>query len=778
MGDGDYLDFSGGVFYGSVTGVGAAAPASSGGVSNLLSAPAVFTGRDEETEQLLDVLDPSRMSGRPTVSAVSGLGGVGKTALTLHVAHTARERGWFPGGALFVDLRGYDEVPATSDHAVLSLLRAIVGAGQIDPSEDPYARYRAELSCREPVLIVLDNVSDPAQITPLLPGEGSGHGVLITSREVQDSLLVRQFTIGVLATEDACRLVRRSLREHDPQDTRAVDEPDAVRELVALCGHLPLALLIAAALLRRRKPRSVTTLTVELRAAADRVRALQFKGVDQYRRDLALRPVFDVMYARLEQELARVFRLLGQGPEDGIGIAAAASLTGLPLERLEPLLEELTAASLLAPLPGGGRWRMHDLVQLYVRTVVLGDSELVTEAAEARGRLLGYYYPAALEAKFQVQEPDRESEWFEGGRDHALGWLDSERTGLLTAARWTDTEDPTQAKTAMWLALSMDTYLELRHAFDDCAMLAVAARDTAHRFDIPEAEAMASDILGGALSGLRRFDEALDAHHHARDVYTGLGDLGGQARTWHNVAIALRGLRRHDEALDAKQHSLRSYMELGDVRDTAIARTSLGIVLDELGRPEEARAALAQALPEHSAAGNRDGEATALNSLGLVLLRLGRHDESVTTLTRALGLSAELGNWHLRAKAWNHLGLTLQGLGRFEEAADAHRRARDWNGRLGDSHTEATAWLNLGNALVGLSQPEEAVDAFRHACDLFKASGDWFYVGGTLNNMAGVFEMQKQTSEARTAFTSSAEAYGRAGAEAHAATARRHAERV
>jgi hypothetical protein len=142
MGDGDYFDFRGGVFHGPVTGVGPVAAPSSSEVSNLMGAPAVFTGRDEETKQLLDVLDPTRRSGRAAVSTISGLGGVGKTALALQVAHTAR---WFPGGALFVDLRGYDEVPTTSDHAVLSLLRAILGSGPIDPGEDPYARYRAEL---------------------------------------------------------------------------------------------------------------------------------------------------------------------------------------------------------------------------------------------------------------------------------------------------------------------------------------------------------------------------------------------------------------------------------------------------------------------------------------------------------------------------------------------------------------------------------------------------------------------------------------------------------
>lgn len=182
MGDGDYFDFRGGTFHGPVTGKSEsprAAPSPTA-LSALPAAPAVFTGREDEVAELLGALDPGVGSGSESVviSAVSGLGGVGKTALALCVAHAARGRGWFSGGALFVDLRGYDEVPVTADQAVLALLRALgVGDADLPPTADEqYARYRGELSSREPVLILLDNASDPAQIVPLLPGEGADIG--------------------------------------------------------------------------------------------------------------------------------------------------------------------------------------------------------------------------------------------------------------------------------------------------------------------------------------------------------------------------------------------------------------------------------------------------------------------------------------------------------------------------------------------------------------------------------------------------------------------------
>ncbi|MFJ9247110.1 NB-ARC domain-containing protein [Streptomyces sp. NPDC101776] len=320
MNDGDHIDLRGSTFYGPVTGKvesPRAAPSPTA-MSALPAAPAVFTGREDEVVELLSALDPGVGGGSESVviSAVSGLGGVGKTALALCVAHAARGRGWFSGGALFVDLRGYDEVPVTADQAVLALLRALgVGDTDLPPTaDDQYARYRGELSSREPVLLVLDNASDPAQIAPLLPGEGSGHRVLVTSREVQDSLPVRQFRVDELTPDASRELIDRSLRRFDPGDRRVAEEPEAVQQLGELCGHLPLALLIVSALLRRGRQRPIATVVSKLQVASDRVRALKFKGVDQYGKDLSLRPVLDVMYARLEPELARAFRMLGQAP--------------------------------------------------------------------------------------------------------------------------------------------------------------------------------------------------------------------------------------------------------------------------------------------------------------------------------------------------------------------------------------------------------------------------------------------------------------------------------
>ena len=95
------------------------------------------------------------------------------------------------------------------------------------------------------VLIVLDNARDAAQVRPLLPGS-PGCLVVVTSRASLAGLAAaegaRPLRLGPLDDEQAVRLLAARL---GPE--RVAAEPEAVTELVARCGHLPLALAVMAA---------------------------------------------------------------------------------------------------------------------------------------------------------------------------------------------------------------------------------------------------------------------------------------------------------------------------------------------------------------------------------------------------------------------------------------------------------------------------------------------------------------------------------------------------
>ncbi|MDQ2583992.1 hypothetical protein [Saccharothrix yanglingensis] len=149
-----------------------------------LPPPAVFVGRERELARLVAALEPGAPSA-VLVWSVGGLPGVGETALAVRAAHRAVAAGWFPGGVLMTNLRGYDQPTQriTPSTALAGLLGALgVASGHIPPEVDDRARlWRSRLADRPRTLVLADNVSDASQVVPLLPGD-SRHQVLITSR--------------------------------------------------------------------------------------------------------------------------------------------------------------------------------------------------------------------------------------------------------------------------------------------------------------------------------------------------------------------------------------------------------------------------------------------------------------------------------------------------------------------------------------------------------------------------------------------------------------------
>jgi hypothetical protein len=352
-----------------------------------------FTGRLAQLDQLDALLakrGPTDTGTAIVISAISGTAGIGKTALAVHWAHRVRDR--FPDGQLYANLRGFDPSrPPTPPNDVIRQFLDALGVPAHRVPADPDAQinlYRSLLADRR-VLVVLDNVREPGQARPLLPG-APGCVAVVTSRHRLTGLVAidgaHPVSLDLLAADEARQLVASRLGTE-----RVAAEAVAVDELIELCGRLPLALAVAVARAANDPHRSIADLVVELRDARGRLDALT--GDDA---PTDIRAVFACSYRTLSPDAARLFRLLGLHPGPDLGIRAAASLAGVSPARARQLLTELAAVHLVTE-HARDRYLLHDLIRRYAEErTQIDDAERERHAAISR--LFDHYLHTAYTA--------------------------------------------------------------------------------------------------------------------------------------------------------------------------------------------------------------------------------------------------------------------------------------------------------------------------------------------------------------------------------------------
>ncbi|MEV8400819.1 AfsR/SARP family transcriptional regulator [Streptomyces niveus] len=672
-----------------------------------------FTGREAFVRELGRRLASAEGSVM-AVSALAGIGGVGKTTLAVHVAHAARPR--FPDGQLYVDLQGADARYAEPEAVLGSFLRALGTPDSAIPVslDERSALYRSTLDGRQ-VLILLDNARDAAQVRPLLPGT-EGCAALVTSRvrmvDLEGAHLV---DLDVMSPDEALQLFTRIVGEE-----RVSSEREAALDVVAACGFLPLAIRIAASRLASRRTWTVAVLAAKLADERRRLDELQAG-------DLAVKATFELGYGQLEPAQARAFRLLGLADGPDISLAAAAAVLDLPLHETEDLLESLVDTSLVESA-APGRYRYHDLVRLYARACADRDEQPPTGIDLALFRLLDFYLATAARV-YTIERPgDRlkdhlERTEYEGlvftDRQEAQDWLYAEADCLLACAR--------QAAGGT----------RLRGAVD----LLWAAQDLA------ESGANSKSYEAAARSALAAARAAGDARTE------------GRARTSMTNVHLVAG--RYEDADDEARQAAALAQSVQDPAPVYWSDNDRGIIAFNQGRYKDAEAHLLKAMEGSRADGNRPGEASALCNLSRIQHSMGRTSRAIALAEQGVQVYDSIGHTLRLSNARFALGIALTHAGRLTEALDQladalagfeANRQRLWEGTthfriaqahlaarraasaaqhaeqalaigcIGGDRTRANVLITLGKALENLGQADRARVCWREALSLLGQS--------------------------------------------------------
>ncbi|MEV7678032.1 BTAD domain-containing putative transcriptional regulator [Streptomyces sp. NPDC088341] len=658
-----------------------------------------FTGRASFVRELSGRLASAEGSVM-AVSALAGIGGVGKTTLAVHVAHAARSH--FPDGQLYVDLQGAGARAAEPETVLGAFLRALGTPDTDIPDslDERSALYRSTLDGRR-ILVLLDNAHDAAQIRPLLPGT-EGCAALVTSRvRMVDLAGAHLVDLDVMSPEEALQLFTRIVGEE-----RVTSERKAALDVVAACGFLPLAIRIAASRLAARRTWTVSVLAAKLADERRRLDELQAG-------DLAVKATFELGYGALEPAQARAFRLLGLADGPDLSLAAAAAVLDLPLQDTEDVLESLVDTSLLESA-APGRYRYHDLVRLYARACAERDEQPPSEGESAMSRLLDFYLATAARVYALERPGDRTVDHLEATRypalefgdgAAALDWLHSEAGSILACVQQSLGAD--MLRRAVDLLLASKDLAESGASSKRYETAATAARDAAASARDAHAEARARVTLAQVHNGAGRFELAgtearlaselkqvtPDAwiasnapnelgivanctHQYAAgeryllkaiEAFRADSNRPGEASALCNLSRVVASMGRTSDAVELAHQGVAIYDELGLTLRLANARYALGIVLAQSGRHTEALEQLSEALNVFVDTRQRLWEGTTHFRIAQVHLLARRHANAAQHAEQALTTGFIGGEW-MHANALTLLGKSLRSLGQLDRA--------------------------------------------------------------------------------------------------------------
>ncbi|GGZ19237.1 SARP family transcriptional regulator [Streptomyces olivaceoviridis] len=648
----------------------------------------VFRGREEVLARVLRLTDEiGTRPGHVLITAVGGMGGVGKTTLAVHWAHRVADR--FPDGQLYVDLRGFDPADAAVEpqEVLGGFLRALGMPADAVP-EGLTARaacFREQVSQRRLVLL-LDNARDSEQVRPLLPG-AAGCLTVVTSRKRLTGLAAlngaHTVDLDVWTHEEAMA----GLAARIGADRTAAASEDAA-ELVELCGRLPLAVAVIGAGLAAEPTLPLRAVVEELAQAASPLDALT---TDDPRADV--RAVLSWSYRALDPAAARLFRHLAALPGPAFSAEAAASAAGEPVPEARRMLRALTTASLLTRDAEGGHV-LHDLVRAHAQDLW---QQADDDRFAAQQRLLEYLHHHARSANSALGSTRQGADPYEPpgpgvavvplhDREQGAAWFAQEEHTIMAALRAAN--DDRLLRLRMHLARVCTHYFQARGRWADERAVQRLALDTALLLDDAGSVCACAGALAYALAASGDHDQA-DAVIEVAEGHLDRAPVLEQSHTRHLISLVREQEGRYAEALEHARAALELDRCLGDPHFIGRGLNTVAWCLTLTGRHREALAACEEAIPLLQSVGYRLMEAATWDTLGYALQQLGEPGEAVAHFETSARMYGEVFNRYQQAAVLGHLAEARLDLGEHEAARTTWLRAAALLDELGNPEADA-----------------------------------------------------------------------------------------
>ena len=653
-----------------------------------------------------------RQAEENTILGIGGVGGLGKTALAIQLAHHLADL--FKDGVLWAQLN------TTSPEAALQSFAAAFGQGEALSQQPDLASKAAlvrQILASKHVLVVLDDVEDSEQLKWLIPsGRQNVTFVTTRNRKLLTAIGARMLEVNPFSEEEGLALLSRVI---GPE--RVMAEIEAAQQTIKLVGGLPLAISIVAGYLAETDDLTIAEYGELLQDEQSRLESLA--DWEDTTRNIAAS--FELSYQRLPASTQSLFAMLSVFSGPDFGLPTVAAITEMPLPRVKIELGRLRALSLveagfgereqvfpqehllpeedMASQPEGqGRYRLHPLLKVFA------GERLGIDAETIRKRQAVYF--ADLSQQHSRQGYDV---------------LDLEWQNILGALKWAyeNRQWPILIRGAQALTqphLGVIGFMDARGHWPEARELLTWALEGAEDTSEAAIKGALTANLGAFAFRQADFDAAESYLQASLAIFEALPSSLGISLQKAYLFIFLSGLALRTDRQLALDWIDRGMAELGSV-DTDIAKYENGYVhiqragiLGRLGSFElaiqEAETGLALLPPEPSSA--RVG---GLMNLGAIHLAQGKSEESEKYLQEGVGQARSIADLRRLAGFRQNLGVLAKRDGHYDKAREHYEAASGIYQFMGQVSQNGHIHSNLGLIYTRLGDYGRASDLFKRA---------------------------------------------------------------
>ncbi|HJR81086.1 MAG TPA: BTAD domain-containing putative transcriptional regulator [Anaerolineales bacterium] len=618
---------------------------------NLPSQLSSFVGREQEQEEIINLLEKNRLV------TLAGVGGIGKTRLSLQVGQKLLTD--YPDGVWFIPLDSLSD-PTLVPQTVASVF-------EIRESPDRTAIEILKNVLREKTtLLILDNcehlLNSCAQLITSLLTNCPNLKFLTTSREILNMKGEATYYLPSLSIPEDNKLLTEKLTEYE--SIRLFTERAALAQssfmltqenahaVVNICRRvdgIPLAIELASARVNILQVKEIW------RQLNDSFALLASDSRSILPRQQTLQASMDWSWGLLTESEQIFLRQLSVFA-GGWTLEAAQAVCDSNVLDLTSALVKKSLIMVDQKSEGDTRYQFHEIVREYMR------KRLIESGAEeyTRTRHLQYFLQLSEEAEPGLKGPTQ-IKW--------MSRLNDERDNIRAALEWADKTD---VEAGLYVSGRLNIFWEIFDIREGARWLERFVQKPGSKAH-PHARAKALRALGWFKNWLERLAEAHSAAEESLDLYRSCGDTSGEVDALLLLAVTIHPSEAEEffrQALTLAQsigdkwrtayalhhwgwdhtarHSyakkaLALFREVGDIRYMAECMVSIGRVEMLNNNIESAQKMLDRATILYGQLNIKSGMSSILQGYGRIAAVKGDYEQAYTKLQESAAIDEEYG---------------------------------------------------------------------------------------------------------------------------------------